>query len=201
MTSDGFDRAASAVDEILQSDHAEERVRRYFDPRSGYSAETFNTLSPNEPDRVTSADLLAVSLLSVPVDARIVRWFEEGENAAEISRLLAEIPEVDIWEAGPEVLAPDAPAWRLWDLVRGARIGMGPTRTSKLMARKRPRLIPIVDDMVRDVIKVSEEWGFFRWYLQDSGRVSQIRRLLPPELADKISVLRTLDVAIWMGAV
>src|SRR5699024_8637445 len=60
-----------------------------------------------------------------------------------------------------EHLRRDSVALRLWDFLRHNRPGdskwkRGPT-TSKIMARKRPSLIPIEDSVVKDVIGLG--WG------------------------------------------
>jgi Family of unknown function (DUF6308) len=58
----------------------------------------------------------------------------------------SEIPvDVEIVDVDPQKLSAESPAGQLWELLRGARDGVGPTRTSKLLAAKRPRLLPIWD--------------------------------------------------------
>lgn len=78
---------------------------------------------------------------------------------------------------------------------------MGPTRASKLLARKRPRLFPIRDGIVGQVLKLRRDfWEPLRTVLLADERAldKRLRRLhaeagLPPEVAR----LRVLDVLAW----
>ncbi|QOK24268.1 hypothetical protein IGS73_07975 [Janibacter indicus] len=96
---------------------------------------------------MTAGDLIAVSCLSVKIPgAAAVRVLERQAGA--ISELLTAMPTVDatLWDLPEDAVAnPEAPASQLWRLLRGGRDGLGPTTTSKLMARKRAHLIPVFD--------------------------------------------------------
>ncbi|WP_010118939.1 DUF6308 family protein [Corynebacterium nuruki] len=127
---------------------------------------------PETAHSFTAEDLVAISTLSVDIAAEHalqllgVVGIPEGEAATaisrgstgvrssrdvpidpvEVSRLLAQLPtDVDLVDATDEDLAT---ADRLWREIR--RKGLGPTRVSKLMARKRPRLCPVIDRDVRN---------------------------------------------------
>lgn len=124
--------------------------------------------------------------------------------------MLASIPpEQTIWD--PEVdLSHDGPAWRLWDAVRAGgwpdhRGGMGPTKTSKLLAAKRPHLIPIQDRVVTTALYGrNRPVGYWRaWRERLSGPAGEDLRNSAERLRDAVpaaaglSVLRVLDIAIW----
>jgi hypothetical protein len=85
----------------------------------------------------------------------------------------------------------------------------GEVRASKLLARKRPQLIPIFDQVVGCVYGFNTSRGYWKWThnilvtndLEVVGQLSQIRGLASqqnPGIAE-ISMLRVLDVAVWMS--
>lgn len=95
----------------------------------------------------------------------------------------------------------------LWDLLRrnlpgDSRWGIGPTTTSKLMARKRPHLIPIEDSVVNQVIELGrgDSWRLWWEAFQAEGdyleeRATKLRAEIGrPEL----STLRVFDVMLWL---
>lgn len=120
----------------------------------------------------TAVDIVAVSTLSVTIAAehalQLMGEVETSEGTAitsmsrrsggvdsvrevpidpvEISRLLAQLPtDMDLADATDGDLDT---ADQLWREIR--RKGLGPTRVSKLLARKRPRLCPVIDRDVRN---------------------------------------------------
>ncbi|ELB91867.1 DUF6308 family protein [Rhodococcus opacus] len=100
--------------------------------------------------------------------------------------------------------APLAPGWPAWDLETAlwALPGIGQTKATKLIARKRPRLYPIGDSVVSQVL------GTERAHLnpvREALRADDAalhRRLLSIRkeagLPDEISALRVFDVIAWM---
>lgn len=89
----------------------------------------------------------------------------------------------------------------LWNLLIEID-GMGPTRVSKLMARKRPKLIPILDSRVRQFYE-SDTKAFWlplgRALRDEEGRL-RIDALRPGATKEgAVTTLRLLDIAIWMS--
>ena len=75
--------------------------------------------------------------------------------------------------------------------------GIGTATASKLLARKRPRLCPISDKVVIQAVGVPGwTWEALRCLLQDPAR-ADVEALRPPS-AGAASLLRILDVAIWI---
>lgn len=115
--------------------------------------------SPGVMNQLTADDMLAASFLSVDFSRRASIGLLESRRT-DIAALLSRIPaDVDLADMGKDefnaVLGEGSPAWKLWDLLRGKKEGkpdeewgIGPTKASKLMARKRPRLVPIWDSVV-----------------------------------------------------
>jgi hypothetical protein len=182
-------------------------VREYFATRPDgsplYTGPTFDRLAgggdrPETVNRFTEDDLVAVTMLSVEVPARAAIAVL-GLMADEIQQLLSEIPsDVDLHEADPSLVAPDSPADRLWAQLESLE-GVGWVTAGKLLARKRPRLIPVYDSVVRAAVGAPKRfWTWLHEQLQDAQLVEQIRAVRADADVEHLSLLRTLDVAIWM---
>ena len=140
--------------------------------------------------------MLAVSLLDVPIPPRAVRRLLEDEALiATMDRLLNEVPtDADLWEVERGVLEAADQAWA--ELVKLQDVG--PVRAGKLLARKRPRVVPIWDDVVATVVGEThgDWWSVLKCCLQHELDLrTRIDELRP---AASVSVIRTLDVIIWM---
>lgn len=174
---------------------ADQLLVAYFDQDGSFAGSTFDDLPDNPSDRFCASDLLAASLLDVRFGPQAVRrLLETGPNT--FSRLLADIPDdVDLWNATADDLSP---AYELWSAVRRLP-GVGRTKTSKLLARKRPRLIPIVDSVIRNALPLGEDsWMSLRATLTDDHIRERIEDVRPPRATSTISTLRLLDAATWM---
>src|ERR1022692_1549737 len=169
-------------------------VAAYFSPDEAFAGLTFTCLGSNPRDAVTAADLLAVSLLDIAWRPDAVRQLL-GTEAQKVSRLLAAISsDTDLWEATDEELAAVDP---LWDALLRMP-GVGTATASKLLARKRPRLCPVSDKVVIQAAGVPGwNWEALRCLLQDPDARWEVGRLPPPS-GTGASLLRILDVAIWI---
>lgn len=90
----------------------------------------------------------------------------------------------------------------MWDALR-KHTGMGPTKTSKLMAAKRPHLIPIQDKQVRQAIGVEGDgyWETWARTMSEPGAVEEVGRLaVDAQVSGGVSLLRVLDIVIWTSA-
>jgi hypothetical protein len=212
----GTSAGGFAVDPLLYVDGDEREravrsVKTYF---ASFTGRWFEVLADPDPFSITAADLVAISMLGVAVPANAAAWLL-GEGRTLVSDLLRQIP-VDrpIWEPGVD-LSPGGAAWRLWDSVRAGqwpvdrkeKNGMGRTKTSKLLAVKRPHLLPVWDSVVAKALlgpdpTSIEWWGLWRARLLGSaGQELRTKALsLTQEVpeARHLSLLRLLDVVIWM---
>lgn len=149
------------IPHALQSDdptRAKNVLQAYFgdpylhDGFTGASFDSWDSLGTRDADAnvFTADDLIAVTLLSVNAGPRAAQALLR-DRRAEFSPLLAEIgPDRDLAdEPGP--ITPAWPAWRLENQLLTVH-GIGLTIASKLIARKRPRLYPIWDTVVVDVL-------------------------------------------------
>ena len=168
---------------------------------AGFAGPTFDLLQPNDPNMWHSSDLVAVGLLDVKVPPSGVRAML-AETATPFSDALAAIdPEVALW-ADDEEQVEEA-------LVRATQLsrllaeitGVGMTTSSKLLARKRPNLVPINDSVIRRLLGVQPMDDFpllLRAALRTDGIMPLIRDARPSEFGG-LSELRILDIALWMA--
>jgi hypothetical protein len=202
----------TALRELFTSnggDDAGAAVKAYFSTTGdGYTGSQFELVADTEqPDEITARDMVAVTMLSVSVPARPARWLLSDEGRAEVGALLTRVPnDVDIWAPEAEaLLAQDRPLWHLWDLLgsvswpeRRSGNGLGRTTRSKLLAAKRPRLVPVYDGVVAKVLQTDHIWRDFREMLLDEElrkRIEAVTPAAPPHL----SLLRRVDIVAWMA--
>ena len=103
--------------------------------------------------------------------------------------------DVDLWDATDAELRVADEAWAGVE----SRHGAGYVRAGKLLARKRPRLIPVWDSVVKDFFDTpGAVWASFRHCLADDDRRQSLAALLPPSWPQEMSLLRFIDVAAWM---
>jgi hypothetical protein len=157
-------------DVLLNEDYARVLIYDYFRRDSAgymYSGAMFDTYPadpasgiaapPGPPDKITDSDLVALSLLGIRVtgyEALIIT----RDRQKEIEALLADIPaDAHIeGEASERLLAPECSAWKLWEILREIKdrtkeARFGAVAAGKLLARKRPNLIPIEDSRIAAV--------------------------------------------------
>ena len=141
----------------------------------GYTGAMFNELGgggdrPEIADTFTVEDVFAIATLSVNLDPlqafQLIGAVSAAEvdpkytdkkgktsrpkvtsvpiDNAEVGRLLAKLETKDLIEATNDDLKDTD---KLWQAIR--RHNLGPTRVSKLLARKRPDLCPVIDSYIR----------------------------------------------------
>ncbi|MFD6750700.1 DUF6308 family protein, partial [Streptomyces anthocyanicus] len=154
-------------------------------------------------DRFTAEDLVAVQTLSVTVPASVALDILEGSLGARLSHLLHAIPkDTDMVDAGVDVVADGSPADQAWHLLRD-QPDVGWVIAGKLLARKRPRLLPVYDRVVRCAVgRPPSFWLALRTALREDDAAVHRRLLQLREVAGvpgTVSALRVCDVAVWMG--
>ncbi|MEV3875060.1 DUF6308 family protein [Streptomyces sp. NPDC049906] len=155
-------------------------------------------------DRFTAEDLVAVQTLSVTVPASVALDLLEGRLGAQLSGLLQAIPwDIDMVDAEANVLAEGSPADHAWHLLCD-QYGVDWVIAGKLLARKRPRLLPVYDRVVRCALGRPRPsfWLALHAALRedDAGlhrRLLELRQVAG--VPETVSALRVCDVAVWMG--
>lgn len=194
----------------------EECLKKDGDGRYRYSGAYFERLGgggdrPEVAYQVTAEDLLAVSMLSV----RVIRYYALDVlvyQAREVSSLLAQIPvDVTLADAGADkLIAGSGPASGLWTLLHDIKpplekSRLGPVAAGKLLARKRPQLIPVYDSYVEKALSRTRVHGTF-WrdlrcqLTKDTKLISELEavRTRVGEAAAHLSLLRAFDIMCWM---
>jgi hypothetical protein len=192
------DLYATNIKDLLARLDGTKLLKTYLSPEGPYASTSFDLLEPNPIDRFVAEDFLAVGFLDTPIKAASFRQIALAES--ELNGLLADVGStVPLWELTDPVY--DA-ATALWQRLLKVD-GVGPTRASKLMSRKRPRLIPILDGRVQDFYGGRTEQMFWRPLaatLKDEHLRGQLVELQTScAQASNLSELRVLDILIWMG--
>lgn len=187
-----------------------DRIRRYCGLTwSGGSPETwayrYFDLVPSElPDEVTSVDALAAATLHPGLSRTDLAFFVD--RADDLSDWLRRVP-VDA-----ELRTADSNLLTYLDALADFD-DVSTTLLSKVLHRKRPSLIPLLDRHIIDWYRpvTGERSATLAWapiiraMQQDliggaNGSLTAIADALRPELASPPSAIRLIDIAIWMGA-
>ena len=188
-------------------DEVEKNLKRYFFgvgglPFNGRHFERFSAMS--DPNRFVATDVLAVEALSVKVPPNLAANLFDIQ-LDQFNSLLRQIPaDKDIWEVSDSDLDLGSPAAHLQYRLEGLP-RIGPTASkliaSKLMASKRPRLIPVIDTLVSELqqLRGGEFWLPMRNQLADPERRKKIADVVSCA-PDNVTLLRRIDVALWMHA-
>lgn len=168
--------------------------------------------SEADANRFTCEDLVAITMLSVEVP---------GHGAVDLltdpdghwARLLSALPR-DARLEDPDnapLVAEDGPAWQLWERLCDVKKypnkpdGVGAVVAGKLLARKRPGLIPVYDSRVKSLLERPKAdntfWAALCQALQadEMALYRQLLRLREKSgIGDDIAVVRVFDVIAWM---
>ncbi|MCC3272378.1 DUF6308 family protein [Arthrobacter zhangbolii] len=209
-----------AILDAKHIDDAADLLHRYYRQKltSGHvrTGARFDTWAgggdaPGVANRITADDLVALALLGEEITGPAVVGLLETK-AAQIGELLELIPaDLAMEDVTPveyfHVLGKESPAWLLWDLFRGYKGGQwktGAGKASKLLARKRPKLIPIWDATVARSAGLGTsltQWEEWHSLLTMDDR-DLARRLAAvqsrADLPAPVSTLRVMDVILWM---
>jgi hypothetical protein len=191
-----------------QTDQAIAHLRTYFglNGHAAYTGAHFERLGGGG-DRVEARDvlcaddLIAVRMLSVDVNASAALQLLE-DKSAQITDLLSLIPaDVELVDAPDDFFEAESAARRLWRLFNDEP-GIGWVTAGKLLARKRPRLIPVFDSVVR----ASVGGGASYWKPLAKALAADGMRLQDhlgclrsvSGIGEDISIIRAFDVIVWM---
>jgi len=190
---------------LLGVEHLDKLVNRYLEgpPKWSFAGCLFDAraLLDHDPSRhastypqITAEDLVAVSLLDVRFGAKAVHKLMIERTCDGVISALP--PDLDLWVADDGVILKLEKALDVLDELPG----VGRTKASKLLARKRPRLAPIVDSLVEEFYG-STGWSHLRALrdaLKDQSLVGRINELVTQSAVHLPTTLRVLDIAIWM---
>ncbi|WP_327180591.1 DUF6308 family protein [Streptomyces sp. NBC_01334] len=198
---------------LLSAERVVGDLRRYFGigmPPGGvpFTGSRFEHLAgggdrPEVTDRFTAEDLVAVQTLSVTVPAPVALDILEGPLGVRLSGLLHAIPrDINMVDADADVVADGSPADQAWHLLRD-QPDVGWVIAGKLLARKRPQLLPVYDRVVRCAVgRPPSFWLALHTALRDDDAALHRQLLELRQIAgvpETVSALRVCDVAVWMG--
>lgn len=176
----------------------QEALDRYFRGSSGDSFtgrwfEHFSRLS--HPIKLDANDVAACGALSVPLAGKVIDALFNRKS--EIDDLLAASPNrtATLWEVDPDSDSYSA-LNKLYFVVRDVP-GIGSVTASKLLASKRPHLVPIRDAVVASVLGAGEDWWAPWRSALTPTLVKLVQGLTSESIPDDVSVLRKLDVILW----
>lgn len=188
-----------------------ELVKQYVG--GAYTGAAFDTYGRNDPFAVTPDDLIAVTMLSIPINESSTSGIRPSAilgiqaRADEVRSLLNELPvdrdlhtltqdDFDRW------LGSDSPGNALYELMR-QHISLPRVATHKLLARKRPLLLPIRDTVVERALGLTHRNdGWWRpWWIAlstDDLLVLRLQEIRERAAAPHLSLLRVADIVMWL---
>jgi hypothetical protein len=182
-------------------------LNRYFG--SNYSGKLFEYFAArSEPKVFTPWDILAVESLSVGVLPATAKWLLEPDEVRDgyldIANKYVGSSEVTLWGCDKALIGDESELSKLYDLLR-LQPGLGYVTTSKLMAVKFPRVVPIRDSQVELLLGLQNEkswWSTFRTLFEETAPslAKHLDGLPLPNGAGQVTTLRRLDVILWMEA-
>ena len=191
-------------------DEAVGLVRGYYRPISkggrfegrGFDVFEGGVLSDNDPNHLTPEDLIAVQLLHVPMSPGVITALL-STDARKIESVLGRIG-LDVVFEDPravELFGDHGPVEEAYHELRSIK-GVGETTATKILARKRPHLVPIIDRAVRKSLgrKRGHIWQPLQVWIQDSNhaRPAELERIRSDaRLSNCPSILRIFDVLAW----
>lgn len=199
MTRFRFDLAAWFADNAEQ---VRQDLTTYFGgSKQPFTGRWFEELAAiADPNRFEASDILAVETLnvSVPPEAAAALLLSDSER---FNSLLREIPrEQNLWEVRRLDVNVGSPAENLHTALRTLR-GIDWVVAGKLLAAKRPKLLPILDNEVNNYLQPAKTlfWVSMHDELSETRRrqtISEVCEGAPPH----VSLLRRIDVALWRAA-
>ena len=188
----------------------------FHGPPRQFSGSLFDSIGgggdrPDVENTITREDVLAVAAVNAPMPAAVASLLLSQPASGRLATWLRQLPtDIDLWDSDDDTLAT---ATKAWDEIRTiheagtAATANGGFAATKLLARKRPRLIPLYDEKVRSVVYLAEgaSWWFsLRDAMRVDGEDNEVRFRVCAAMREAdvgyVSVLRGLDVILWSYA-
>jgi hypothetical protein len=207
-TSGSYEFAHHTLDRFVLGDlraGAVVKIGRYFNTDL-YTGSRFERLDgggdrPEVADQFTSADLTAVRCLGTDIrPAAAISILEVHANR--LSALLRRIPHTPLHEAPANEIDASSSAGTLRSMLLTDDFPhLGRMTALKLLARKRPHLVPCYDIVVARVL--GKPQGIMNclhnWFHDDPERAKALSQLRDDVGGiNDISLLRCLEAAVWM---
>ena len=191
----------------LFADDAADKIRRYL----GYTGANFERYGQYaEDNEIHGDDIIAVTMLSMSV----TRTEKRGITPLRILQLESQTDQIhDLLQWIPKdrdlstisdvefdfLFGPHGYVRELFRLL-STDIGFGNVAAHKLLARKRPRLIPIRDSRAEQVLGRPTSWWASWWEVMKVREiVSRTEELRHEADCHRFSLLRVADIVVWMS--
>lgn len=148
-------------------------------------------------DRFTADDLAAVSALGSGVAGPAAVALLDTDRKA-LRKLLRAIPRKQALHKASD---DDLAAVGELEAALGGIAGLGPTTRTKLLARKRPTLVPLADPSVAQELTGRRSPSLtvpLRDALQADGMVDRCKQVRSDAGVDDLPLLRVIDIVVWM---
>jgi len=208
--------ATKAVRSVAElADVGASRLASYCAPTSNYAWPSYDL--DLVPGRLLTTDLLATALLSYPIPTKILQQLAGGKETV-YRQLHGALEDVIADEHSATVAFADVPTDRLDDrsvpgwgaVLRALDVaqdcpGLTSVAVTKILHRKRPNLVPIVDSRMHAFYGTGR-LGYAALFacihddLMENG--PSLDALREPYLmgnGQQMSQLRALDIIVWMG--
>lgn len=194
-----FARAADYLTDASNANQIGQDVDQYFRSYIGRYFECF--VARSSPHRFTGEDLCAAASLSVPFTGAAAAdlLIERADHFNDLLNAEGMPPSsADLRSVGEEALADGSPLATLYTELKSLD-QVSYVRASKLLAAKRPALVPIRDSVVEKFLGAGEEWWRpYRELVTLGGLADRLFRL-SRSVPDDVTLLRRIDVALWMA--
>ncbi len=210
MSENDFEVQVEIARSWLSGEHRECATWLVADYMTRFGGKRFDELAKRAPtDSITEDDLNAVRALSIRFPWAFTQKLEQDDVRRHIREMLAPIPSDAVLEdlsdaEFDELLGPRSPAWKAWEelsgLLKDAKARAPLVGASKLLAAKRPLLIPLEDSYVRRSLRTRRRdiWKEVHRVVRDPlvrEGLEQVRSGVPA--ASYITLHRTLDIIAW----
>jgi hypothetical protein len=187
---------------------AAQHLRDYLDPAGGRAFATYDRVG--DAATLLPADCFAPALLNAPLTGREVRAMYQPDGPFRHLRdtmqaVLADERACSSRFEEQDLDSPDGP----WALIRAALVasdstpGIKASKVTKILHRKRPRLVPIFDSKVASFYEVSTRmpsklWPLLKVEIANHGPwLSGLANSYSCPDGRAITSLRVLDIVVW----
>ena len=189
-------------------DHCADKVLRFCEEDSSYEA--YDRFDVAQDDSLSDLNVLVANNIRAGMDGRAFLTFKQ--NRAKIQAALESLP------VGARLHHPWPNEQSMWRVIQDAYLAcwghqVGPTRITKVLHKKRPRLIPLIDRVVvigryyksypgRPRVGVGGMMGVTRTIREDMMANAAALRRLQKELEEKgitLTQVRLFDILLWEG--
>jgi hypothetical protein len=196
--------------ELLEGERAARDLGTYTAPSGRYSFRTYDGRAENFGD-LKPSDVLMANLLSLKLSgADVTPLFTEGDGPAQTllkalnnaDRLLRNVNPIEVY---PSASAYETEVGSLAQANEATELVhyWTPVTVSKVLHRRHPHVVPIIDSRVRRFYGVrgarDVRQALWNDLHENEERLGELSRPLRTLDGDPVSLLRAADIIIWMS--